>query len=114
MDAQSPKTTPPAPETLDRLAAAVGEKYAVRDPADMEGYVTEWRDRWPGRAAMVLRPGSTEEVSNILKIANELLDVLFPLSWILGTEPLCVDVVQRGESVSIYRVCIHIDVQVPM
>ena len=37
----------------------------------MEGYVTEWRERWPGRAALVLRPGSTAEVAEILKIANE-------------------------------------------
>ncbi|MEM7428006.1 MAG: FAD-binding oxidoreductase [Pseudomonadota bacterium] len=71
MDAKSPRTNPPSPETLDRLTAVVGGKFAIREPAEMEGYVTEWRERWPGRAALVLRPGSTEEVSEILKIANE-------------------------------------------
>ncbi len=78
MDAKSPKTHPPSQETLDRLAAVVGKKFAIREPADMEGYVTEWRGRWPGRAALVLRPGSAEEVSEILKIANETCTGIVP------------------------------------
>lgn len=71
MDAHSLKTSAPSAETLDRLAAVVGEEYAIREPDDMENYVTEWRERWPGAAAMVVRPASTAEVSEILKIANE-------------------------------------------
>lgn len=56
---------------LDEFIKIVGEPNAVRDPADMAPFLTEWRDRYHGRAALVLRPGSTEEVSAILRLANE-------------------------------------------
>ena len=36
----------------------------------MAGYMTEWRDIWVGKSPLVLRPGSTEEVSRILKLAT--------------------------------------------
>ena len=47
-------------------------------PADMAPYLTEWRDKYFGKAAMVLRPGSAEEVSGILKIANETGTAIVP------------------------------------
>jgi len=56
---------------LDRFAAIVGEKYVLRDPADMQPYLVERRDIYQGRAAAVLKPGSTREVSEILRLANE-------------------------------------------
>ena len=56
---------------LDEFIKIVGEPNAIRDPADMVPFLTEWRDRYHGRAALVLRPGSTEEVSAILRLANE-------------------------------------------
>ncbi len=40
-------------------------------PEDQARYLTEWRDLYVGKTPLVLRPGSTEEVSEILKIANE-------------------------------------------
>lgn len=63
----------PVPPTglLDRFAAIVGEKYAIREPADMASYLVELRDLYSGKAALVLRPGSTAEVSRILALANE-------------------------------------------
>ena len=84
MDARSPKLAAPSAETIDRLVAVVGEKYAMRDVQEMEPYVTEWRDRWPGRASLVLRPGSTQEVSEILKIANETQTGVVPQSGNTG------------------------------
>ncbi len=77
-------TTPPAPETLNRFAAVVGERHAVRDPAGMRRHLVEWRDRWVGRAAMVLRPASTAEVAAILKIANETRTAIVPQSGNTG------------------------------
>jgi FAD/FMN-containing dehydrogenase len=76
----------PSPETLSRLAAVVGEKNAIREPALMDGYMREWRQIWHGRSPLVLRPGSTEEVSRILAIANETRTVIVPQS---GNTGLC-------------------------
>jgi FAD/FMN-containing dehydrogenase len=76
--------TPPAPETLARLAAVVGEPHAIRDAAEMDGYMREWRQIWYGRSPMVLRPATTEQVSQILAIANETRTVIVPQSGNTG------------------------------
>jgi len=68
----------PSPETIDALVHIVGEAHAIRDEADMARYLTEWRDRYRGRAALVLKPGSTDEVSAILKCANETRTAIVP------------------------------------
>ncbi len=75
---ESPKLKPPSPATLDALVHIVGESHAIRDEADMTPYLTEWRDRYRGRAALVLKPGSTEEVAAILKLANEARTAIVP------------------------------------
>ena len=56
---------------LQRFAEIVGRAHAITDPDQQLPYLREWRDRYFGRAAMVLRPGSTLEVSRILAVANE-------------------------------------------
>ena len=61
----------PTADTIERLVRIVGDQHALRDEADMAPYLTEWRDRYHGKAALVLRPGSTDEVAAILKCANE-------------------------------------------
>ncbi len=60
-----------SPDLLDRFAAIVGERNALRDPADQEPYLVEWRRLWHGHTPVVLRPGSTAEVSEILKLASD-------------------------------------------
>ena len=76
----------PSPETLGRLAAVVGERHAIRDEAGMAAYMREWRQIWHGRSPLVLRPGSTQEVSRILAIANETRTAIVPQS---GNTGLC-------------------------
>lgn len=61
----------PAAETLARLKAVVGPKGFVDAAEDMAPYLVERRDLYKGRAAAVLRPASTAEVSALLKIAHE-------------------------------------------
>ena len=61
----------PPPELLPRFAAIVGDKYAITDPAALEPHLIEGRGLYHGRTAMLLRPGSTDEVAAILKLANE-------------------------------------------
>ncbi len=60
----------PSLATLDSLTRIVGEDHAIRDAEAMAPYLVEWRDRYVGKAALVLKPGSTAEVSAILKFAN--------------------------------------------
>jgi D-lactate dehydrogenase (cytochrome) len=66
-----PAGKPSAATPVDRFIAIVGEKYATHDPKEMAPYLVERREIYQGRAAAVLRPGSTKEVSDILKLANE-------------------------------------------
>src|SRR5262245_50004384 len=61
----------PTPELVARLADIVGPAHALTDPDQQLPYLREWRDRYEGRASVVLRPGSTEEVSRILALAHE-------------------------------------------
>jgi FAD/FMN-containing dehydrogenase len=84
----------PSPETLDRLAAVVGEAHAIRDVSGMDGYMREWRQIWHGRSPMVLRPASTEEVSRILEIASETRTVIVPQS---GNTGLCGGQIATGD-----------------
>lgn len=56
---------------LSRLTAVVGETNALLDPADQMPFLVEWRDLYRGETPVVLRPGSTAEVSGILRIADE-------------------------------------------
>ena len=72
------------PDLLNRFAAIVGEKNAIRDAFDMAGYMKEWRDIWVGKSPLVLRPGSTEEVSSILRLATETGTAIVPQSGNTG------------------------------
>jgi FAD/FMN-containing dehydrogenase len=68
----------PSETTLDALVRIVGEGHAIRDAAAMAPYLVEWRDRYVGKAALVLKPGSTAEVAAILKRANETCTAIVP------------------------------------
>ena len=57
-------------ELIEKFRAIVGDKYAVTDQADIAPYTTEERDLFRGRSPLVLRPGSTAEVSAICKLAS--------------------------------------------
>ncbi len=65
------KNKKPSGELLDRFTAIVGDANVVRDPNEMAPYLTELRHLYTGKSSLVLRPGSTIEVSQILKLANE-------------------------------------------
>jgi D-lactate dehydrogenase (cytochrome) len=69
---------PLPPELIAKFRAVVGDKYAVTDTADIAPYVTEERDLFHGRSPLVLRPGSTAEVSAICKLASEYKIALVP------------------------------------
>ncbi|TYL97550.1 FAD-binding oxidoreductase [Bradyrhizobium rifense] len=78
MNINQSATPPLAPELIDQFRKIVGDKYAITDAADIQAYVTEERNLFHGRSPLVLRPGSTAEVSAICKLASELKIALVP------------------------------------
>jgi D-lactate dehydrogenase (cytochrome) len=78
MNIVPPAAPPLPPDLIARFRAIVGDKYAVTDAADIAPYVTEERGLFQGRSPLVLRPGSTAEVSAICKLATEQKIALVP------------------------------------
>ena len=68
MNIVQPAVPPLSPDLIARFRGIVGDKYAVTDAADIAPYVTEERDLFHGRSPLVLRPGSTAEVSASVKL----------------------------------------------
>jgi D-lactate dehydrogenase (cytochrome) len=69
---------PLSSELIARFKNIVGEKYAVTDAADIAPYLTEERNLFHGHSPLILRPGSTAEVSAICKLATEHRIALVP------------------------------------
>jgi FAD/FMN-containing dehydrogenase len=67
-----------APELLARFVAIVGERYAITDPQMQAPYLVEMRDLFHGQTPVILRPGSVEEVAQILKLANGTRTAIVP------------------------------------
>ena len=65
-----PMPTALTPELISRLAAIVGPEHALTDRDLQLPYLREWRGMYEGRAGVVLRPGTTEEVSRVLALAH--------------------------------------------
>src|SRR6201989_80728 len=78
MNVVKPSMPPLPPELLDKFREIVGDKYAVTDAAVIAPYLTEERDLFHGRSPLVLRPGSTAEVSAICRLATEHRIALVP------------------------------------
>ena len=67
-----------SPTTLARFVKVVGDKNAITDPDKQAPYLVEFRALWTGHSPVILRPGSTAEVSELLKIANETATAIVP------------------------------------
>lgn len=63
----NPQRNAPQQDALDAIRAVVGDKGVIEGD-DQTPYLTEWRSRWPGRAAMIVAPASTQEVADVIKI----------------------------------------------
>ncbi|MHC2383344.1 FAD/FMN-containing dehydrogenase/ribosomal protein S18 acetylase RimI-like enzyme [Bradyrhizobium liaoningense] len=70
MNVNQSATPPLAPELIAQFRKIVGDRHAITDATDIEPYVTEERNLFHGRSPLVLRPGSTAEVSAICKLAS--------------------------------------------
>src|SRR5665213_371023 len=71
MNVVQASVSPLSPDLIARFRKLVGDKYAITDAADIAPYVTEERDLYHGHSPLILRPGSTAEVSAICKLATE-------------------------------------------
>ncbi|MEK1923835.1 MAG: hydroxyacid dehydrogenase, partial [Rhizobium giardinii] len=63
--------TIPSPDLIARFAAIVGDRNALTDQAAIAPYLVESRGLYTGNTPLVLKPGSVDEVSQILKLASE-------------------------------------------
>jgi FAD/FMN-containing dehydrogenase len=55
---------------LEELAAVVGPQHVLADEGTTAGYSVDWTGRYRGRAAAVVRPGSTAEVAGVLRACS--------------------------------------------
>ena len=53
-------------ELLNRFAAIVGDRYALRSEADLAPHLIENRGLYHGSSPLLLKPGSVEKVSDIM------------------------------------------------
>lgn len=58
------------PMIIETLTTILGTKNIITDKADMAPFLEDWRGNFKGDAAAVLLPTSTQEVSDILALAD--------------------------------------------
>src|SRR4051812_32884416 len=61
----------PSPSLLDSLRNVVGPQGHLDDPADIAPFTVDHRKLYRGATPLVLRPNTTAQVSEILKLCNE-------------------------------------------
>ena len=69
---------PVAPDAIARLKAAVGPAGYIEEPSEMEPYCRSWRDNWIGRVPLVLRPRTTEQVAEIVRVCADARVAIVP------------------------------------
>ena len=67
-----------SPDLIDRFAAITGPAHALTAQGDIAPYLVESRGLYHGTSPLVLRPGSVEEVSQILALATETRTAIVP------------------------------------
>jgi FAD/FMN-containing dehydrogenase len=76
--------SPSSQPVIPRLANIVGTRHVITDPDVMAPHLSEWRKLYTGRAQALVRPGSTAEVSAILRLAHETQTPVVPQSGNTG------------------------------
>jgi len=72
------KTQGPDDRLIEQFVEIVGTANAISDALAMAPFLVEQRKLYEGKAALVLRPGSTLEVAEILKLAHATGTVIVP------------------------------------
>lgn len=71
---------------IETLRGIVGEKGLITDPAEMEPWLTDWRQRRRGHALAVVQPASTQEVAAVVALCAAAGQPVFPVG---GNTGLC-------------------------
>ncbi|WP_331373578.1 FAD-binding oxidoreductase [Sinorhizobium chiapasense] len=71
-------TTIVSPELIASFIDIVGSGNALSSPADTAPYLVESRGLYHGTTPLVLRPGSVEEVSRIMRLASQTRTAIVP------------------------------------
>ncbi|HTI81891.1 MAG TPA: FAD-binding oxidoreductase [Acetobacteraceae bacterium] len=56
---------------LDAIRAVVGDRGLLTDPADTAAYTEDWRRLYRGRTPAVIRPASTGELAQVVRLCAE-------------------------------------------
>lgn len=62
---------PPSSQLLEKLHLILGDKGFTRDDDAMAPWLTDWRGKYHGRAAAMLSPSNTQQVSDIMRLCHE-------------------------------------------
>jgi FAD/FMN-containing dehydrogenase len=60
-----------AERLIEEVRRRFGDKAVISDRSDVEPWLTDWRRKFHGETKAILSPGSTSEVSAIVKLAAE-------------------------------------------
>jgi FAD/FMN-containing dehydrogenase len=66
----APPTANPA-AVIEHIAAVIGTQAVLTDPRDTEPYARDWRGIYRGATPAVIRPGSVEDLSAVIRICGE-------------------------------------------
>jgi FAD/FMN-containing dehydrogenase len=61
---------PISDHVLDQLRKIVGPSGLLTAPGDMAGYLKDWRSLYVGRSPAVVRPASTDELAQIMRLCH--------------------------------------------
>ena len=64
-----PQPVPPA--LLDAIRTIVGDRGILTDASDTAPYSEDWRRLYQGRTSAVIRPGTTEELAQVVRLCAE-------------------------------------------
>jgi FAD/FMN-containing dehydrogenase len=62
------RSRPPDAALLERLKSVVGPKGWLDQPADLAPHLADWRRRFQGRTPLLLKPATTAEVAEIVRL----------------------------------------------
>lgn len=79
---------------IETLRGIVGDKGLITDAAEMEPWLTDWRQRRKGHALAVVQPASTQDVAAVVALCATERQPVFPVG---GNTGLCFGAVPESD-----------------